>query len=245
MDETHKESLEILTELKGFVSSSKSELRESHAKLNQLEERLSDLAIEVSQERHLTDYVEALGLAKEYINDISLQKGQSIVVVKILAVSSSFSWDFIKNHLLKILEADPELTIHLEWLLVEPKHLKDARAGLNSIKVPWHEISSKRELEIAEAVSSLSKGVSERFTCKLKYYSNIPHWHGVLINDVQLYLGRTSWTTVDDELHLRVGENEYRIFGSESTSRGLPRVRLFNSWFNYYLREGRTAFTHP
>jgi len=71
------------------------------------------------------------------------------------------------------------------------------------------------------------------------YYENLPHWHGILINDGILFMGRTDWNFPDPELEklpyfLYVGQAEYRLFRKDDFTGGGGRIKRFISWFNYY-----------
>ncbi len=68
-------------------------------------------------------------------------------------------------------------------------------------------------------------------------YDNLPHWHGVIINDSILFQGRTEWFRDRDEKgwDLRVGEVEYREFHLDDHYGGKTRIARFVQWFNRYL----------
>jgi len=151
--------------------------------------------------------------------------------IKIIAVSAQFSWrnlveDTIPN-VINIGNKSPKITIKL--LIIEPallhqwgqKKLKmDAERTLKGIPI----ISEKLKTEIDEG----------RLEFEVLLYDNIPHWHGVMIDDEILFLGRCKWNMYKKKKDLSVGQKEYRLFTKDDRFQGYQRVELFKNWFEAY-----------
>ena len=175
---------------------------------------------------------------ESYIRE-SLRTSDAITV-KVMAVSLHYSWDFLKNDLRLIMSDLPEykrITLDLE--MVDPDHLGAMNAP------DWREKGQHIEADIAAFVNkdkSAEKLVeSRRLEVFLYQYRNIPNWHGTLINNQYLFLGRTRWAVHSDKhiFKLSVGEETYRLFASNDVFGGPDRISLFNSWFDYYKHAGK------
>jgi hypothetical protein len=79
---------------------------------------------------------------------------------------------------------------------------------------------------------------TERYKGRLIFtartYKNLPHWHGLLVNEEQLFQGRTNWHFIEQKPTLTVGGNRYRYFNSLDAE-GTERIELFGNWHRYYF----------
>lgn len=153
------------------------------------------------------------------------------VNIKIIAVSAQFSWrnlveDTIPN-LINIGNKSPKISIKL--LIIEPEMLRqwgqkklkmDAERTLKGIPI----IAEKLKTEIDEG----------RLEFEVLLYDNIPHWHGVMIDDEILFMGRCKWNMRKKKKDLSVGQKEYRLFTKNDRFQGYQRVELFENWFEAY-----------
>ena len=83
------------------------------------------------------------------------------------------------------------------------------------------------------------KAPDDRFIFTARNYRNLPHWHGVLVNDEHLFLGRTDWKCPNGNPELAVGQNKYRYYNT-AEERGEDRVKLFLNWHKYYTEFAST-----
>lgn len=186
----------------------------------------------------MPNHIAARRAMKAYIAE-SLRISDS-VSVKVMAVSLYYSWDFLKIELPTLLSEMPShKKVSVELEMVDPEYL--GSLGLRD----WQEkgdhvltgviTSIKGEKEISELI------LSGRVELFLYQYRNIPHWHGMLINNHYLFLGRSRWAIQPDKniCKLSVGEELYRLFASNDIFGGQDRIAMFNSWFDYYKYSGR------
>lgn len=163
--------------------------------------------------------------------DECLQNGKPLnIKYELLAVAMTFSWEFIHKTLPSILDAYPMARVELNLLFVDPDYLDGL--DLPEYPVNWAEISRKRITEIMEFAVQAQK-YQGRLTFSARTYQNLPHWHGWLINNTHLFLGRTDWNISGSKPALTVGQNKYRYFDKDKPE-GLERISLFQDWHTYY-----------
>ena len=73
-----------------------------------------------------------------------------------------------------------------------------------------------------------------RLELNLHLVDNMPHWHGLLINDEILYLGRSKWDMSKNHKEMHVGRKEYRKFTLTDRFQGYQRIEIFQHWFDAY-----------
>jgi hypothetical protein len=198
------------------------------------------------QEKPYSDYNDALRDAELYIvaclNDkMKLQKcvgDRNKIEVKVIAVAMTFSWGFIRDRIPKILRDYPDSYAAIELAFVEPKYLESL--GLENYDINWAEESKQRIRDISNFTTGLPEQLTERLSIVARLYKNLPHWHGFLIDDQYLFLGRTDWSFYRDKPKLTVGQNKYRYF-DRSSSMGIERIELFKDWHKYYLQHNSEA----
>ena len=86
-------------------------------------------------------------------------------------------------------------------------------------------------------IDSLSEEAKKRFSVEIRTYQSIPQYHGIIINNHRLFLGRTDWIFDHEKPELTVGENRYRYFDSKTRigdERGKERIDLFLHWHKFY-----------
>lgn len=152
--------------------------------------------------------------------------------LKIIAVAMTFSWRFINVDIPKILRQYTTATVNLQALFIDHEFL--ATLPLANYDVDWAKESEFRTNQVQRFAVTGSKRFGNRLLMVAKTYKNLPHWHGVLVNDEHLFLGRTNWLFPDGKPELTVGQNKYRYFNT-SSPKGSERVELFKNWHKYYF----------
>lgn len=193
------------------------------------------------QEKPFADFSDAFRDAEECIvarlnNGIKRQKiKQDKIEIKILAVAMTFSWKFICNKIPKILTNYPFSYIDVEVVFVDYQYLESL--DLETWDLNFAEESKQRVREINNFINGLPDQLCSRLSISARVYRNLPNWHGILVDNEHLYLGRTDWSFLTDRPKLTVGQNKYRYF-DHSTSSGIERIKLFKNWHKYYFQFG-------
>ncbi len=154
------------------------------------------------------------------------------VKIKVLGVSAQFSWknlvDLTLPELFEVGHKKPKISI--EFVIVDPQVLHNWGQGLlekESKNTLEHEKQFKKDYK---SFFSLN-----RVDINIWLYDNIPHWHGVLIDNDIFFMGRCKWQIREGgHYHLQVGQKEYRQFTRTDRFRGLIRIELFEQWFDAY-----------
>lgn len=183
-------------------------------------------------------FTKALPDIKDILSDRLKKNGE--VRIRILAVSAQFSWkNIVEDMVMEILSSfKPKPTITVELLLTHPSLLHNW--GQNRL-----EVLTNNTLECIKIFKRTHKNeLSDNGSLKLSYwtYDNIPHWHGVQIDDDVFFMGRCYWEEIDKRLLLKVGEKEYRQFTLNDDFQGKDRIKLFDNWFNLYKRRAIRMF---
>ena len=145
--------------------------------------------------------------------------------IDIIGVSLNHSWPFIKNNIIELLGGNK---LEINIVMTEPEYLDDMNI---------YERKKK-----AEAVAKDVKEImNDNIKFSIHYYKNIPHWHGLLINKSELYLGDANWFVSKeyDRYILKVGSNKYRRFVKNKFKTN-KRIDEFINWFNYYKEMGKS-----
>ena len=153
--------------------------------------------------------------------------------IKIIAVSAQFSWKNIVEVLLpELLKYNSnKVKFKVEFTLVDPEVLRQ-----------W---GQKKLCKYCETTLSLKDIITNqeeykkaiengRLELNLHLVDNIPHWHGILINDEILYLGRSKWDMAKNHKEMHVGRKEYRKFTMTDRFQGNQRIEIFQHWFDAY-----------
>ncbi|MFN8355006.1 MAG: hypothetical protein U0Y10_11200 [Spirosomataceae bacterium] len=181
-------------------------------------------------------FAKALIDIREILNERARSNGE--VSIKILAVSSQFSWkNIVEDTVIEILTTHkPKPKIFIEMVLVSPKTLHNW--GQQRL-----EILADNTLKCIEIFKKNQKTEFSNGHLKLDFweYDNIPQWHGVLIDDDIFFMGRCYWEENNGKYYLKVGEKEYRQFSINDDFQGKDRVNLFNHWFNAYKVRSQKA----
>jgi Cu/Ag efflux protein CusF len=173
----------------------------------------------------------AFAAMAERIEEEVTNKSHPRVDLKLIAVAMTYSWDgFITISIPALLGKG--VSVNLEVVFVDPIFLRDLK--LVNRGVDWAEKSALRMTEVIQ-FAELCEKFDGRFRFVAKTYRNLPHWHGWLVNDEHLFLGRTRWDFADGHKVLTVGQNEYRYFDT-SIKEGQERIELFLQWFKYYSK---------
>jgi hypothetical protein len=158
--------------------------------------------------------------------------------IKITAVGMTYSWPGFIEKIPAWLDQHNKCNINIEALLVSPDYLK--RLPIADSPKDWADESRRRVIDFNKLVDGLPPQNRKRLSCAIKNYEAIPQYHGVLINNDRLFLGRTDWkydNYPQKKPELTVGQNRYRYFNRATTQghdRGSERVDLFLHWHRFY-----------
>lgn len=186
-------------------------------------------------EKPYTDYIEALQDTEKRIREClenDKSNSQNYIDIKILAVSMTFSWNFVAGKVPRILRDYANAHINIEILLVDSDYLESLQ--LEAYDINWALESKQRVMQIKNFINGLPDSWHHRFSISARVYKNIPHWHGFLVNSEYLFLGRTDWDFSTKKPKLSVGQNKYRYF-NRSVFAGSERIDLFSNWHKYYF----------
>ncbi len=165
--------------------------------------------------------------------------GEQKITLKLIAVAMTFSTNFVQARVKKILEDFPKATINIEIVLVDPDYLDDL--PIERKELNWAERARLAQSAMKNFRESSLEQYRGNISIETKLYRNIPHWHGWLINDDYLFIGRTDWVLVEQKgktvPKLTVGQNTYRYY-DRTTMSGKDRISLFANWHNYYFDYG-------
>ena len=174
---------------------------------------------------------EALPYIKQVLID-NLLKNEDISI-KIIAVSAQFSWKSIVEVLLPELLAynRNKVKFEVEFTLVDPEVLR--LWGQKKLCKYCQTVLSLKEI-IANQEEYKSAIESGRLKLNVHLVDNVPHWHGLLINDDILFLGRSKWDMTKRHKEMHVGRKEYRKYTINDRFQGYQRVEVFQQWFDAY-----------
>ncbi|NER37456.1 MAG: hypothetical protein F6J93_26425 [Oscillatoria sp. SIO1A7] len=176
------------------------------------------------------DYTEMRQDLQEILKDLSSKDGISL---SFIAVAMRYSWPMIEDNIDFLLEQCPKGTaISIEVAMVDNSYLADKQL------FDWAEESEKTDSKIKLFRDRYAKELNEDKSIKLNvyHYNNLPHWHGILINNEILFLGRTDWRFKEGESipYFYVGQTKYRLFKQDDNVGGGERIKKFVNWFKYY-----------
>jgi hypothetical protein len=177
---------------------------------------------------------EAFSVAHRYLDlyfQHCLDQGEFLRAdLKLLAVGMTFSWEFITQRIPQLLRKYPSAEVNLEILVVNPKFLK--KLPISKDNIPWKKRCQLHLREIQRLQADPIRH-QNRLRIQIKKYNNLPCWHGILMNNRHLFLGRVNWKFERDLPELTVGQNPYRHYGS-GNPKANDRIQLFLNWFRYY-----------
>jgi hypothetical protein len=160
------------------------------------------------------------------------------VELKLMAVAMTFSWNFVVTKIPRILQDFPKAQIEIKVVFVDPEHL--ASLNLAAYEIDWVQESRQRVKEAQEFAKLCQQQFRARILFTVKVYRNLPHWHGWLVDDKYLFLGRTNWDFLNHYPKLLVGQNKYRYFDT-SSAEGSERIDLYKHWHRYYFASSSDA----
>ena len=174
----------------------------------------------------------------EDIDKLIASSTDKALQIDILGVSARYSWPLLEDHLLSILSkpahsgckikvrlAVCQRTVLEQWALTQQTYdLDKTLAGLAEVQRVLRERFESGQLSI-----------------ELIQFDLLPMWHGVMLGDKILYMGRTRWdmSRTGEAPTLQVGSREYRRFVRQDAFGGNARIEMFNNWFSrLQLRHG-------
>ncbi len=183
------------------------------------------------------DYTIAFSDVEKKIRDILTEKlnnkdDRPVVKLKLISVAMTFSWNFVISQVPKILLQYSTATIELELLFIASEFLE--LQSLATHEINWVQVSKQRVIDVQHFISDMDSTFHGRMVINARTYKNLPHWHGWIVDNRYLFLGRTNWYFKSEKPKLLVGQNKYRYFDT-STQEGDEKVQLFLNWQNYYF----------
>ena len=202
---------------------------------NELNSKLSNIELLLAYGE--PEYYNEFSAAEQEMNKSILDKlmVSDEINLSFLTVSASYSWRFFEDVIRHVDNAFPKETkrITVSFGLVHPDHFDHWKLD------NWKRKAITTIDEIQYFKQKYNNDIESNLI-KLNVYlfDNIPHWHGLLINNSVLYLGRTEWefpnSKRDDISNLLVGQIEYRKFLKNDRFGGERRIKRFESWVRRY-----------
>jgi hypothetical protein len=184
------------------------------------------------------DFNAALPVLKSQIIE-RLKAGKS-VQLRLLAISAQFSWKHLILDAMDTYLGDvgKTQTIDIQIVVVSSRTLE--KWGQDTLRI--HKDAMDRGVTVFRKKyrDQISNGA---ISLRVEEYDNIPHWHGIMIDDDMLFLGRTRWKSGDPPWELTVGQNVYRQFVMLDRFNGTERIDQFKNWFDAYLDRARHLTT--
>lgn len=180
------------------------------------------------------DFTAVLPVMKALIVE-RLEAGQN-VHLRVMAISGQFTW---KHLLFDGMETfvkymGKSQKIRIEFVVVSQRTLE--KWGQETLKI--HKDSMERGVAVFRR--NYSRMIDEgSISLRVEEYDNLPHWHGIMVDDDALFLGRTSWRAGAASWELSIGQNVYRQFFLQDRFRGAERIEQFRNWFDAYLGRSR------
>jgi hypothetical protein len=175
------------------------------------------------------NYTKVLPIIEATITE-KLKENQD-VDIKIIAVSAQYTWKLLIDEtipkLLKYGNKNPKIAIKL--LIVKPEYLRSW--GQRKLEIEGNNIKEFSPFFIENNKKYFEEG---RIKLEIYEYDNIPQWHGILINNETLFMGRCKWKLEQERKELEVGQREYRVYKLLDRFRGDERIELFINWFDAY-----------
>ncbi len=160
------------------------------------------------------------------------------VDLKLVSVSMAFSWKLmIETKIPKILDDYDSCKINLQVVFVDAEYVKSLGSKLST--TDWEVEAKRRLVDIQKFKIICQEKYPDRLDFAARIYKNLPHWHGWLVNDEYLFLGRTDWQFPSNVPSLSVGQNKYRYFDNSSND-GEERIKLYKNWHRYYFEFAST-----
>jgi hypothetical protein len=197
----------------------------------------------ISTSLHYGSYMsnaDAFSIASKWIIDhLNSNLNEEVTLdIKVTVVGMAYSWPGFVDKIPAWLDQHNKCNINIEMLLVSPDYLR--RLPIANSPKDWADESQRRVIDLNKLVDGLPPQNRKRLSCAIKTYEAIPQYHGILINNDQLFLGRTDWkydNCPSKDPELTVGQNRYRYFNRATTQghdRGSERVDLFLHWHRFY-----------
>ncbi len=233
------ETKHIETITKNMLEEAERIREESSKELEKVHDEISLATQTISQVTTFKNYKDAFGEMTQFIiNYLETCKKNNehapTVDLKLIAVAMTFSWEhFISTDLIEIINDYPAASFNISIAFVHHHYLRVRNVG-STTGINWPDICEKRLKDVQEFERDCKESFGNRVTFDYKTFHNLPHWHGWLVNNSQLYLGRTDWTFENHTHKLRVGQNLYRSF-DDTNEQGEQRIELFKSWHRYYF----------
>jgi hypothetical protein len=190
----------------------------------------------LSHEQEFDSSDNAFMKAKQFIEawlveQRSVSNNEALVELKLLTIAMTFSCRFVTQHIPQIISRYPEVTIQIQILIVDPSFLDDLDISRNPVQ---YGKTCRRSIDEIQALLDDPVRHQRRLRLTLRQYSSLPQWHGLLIGEDHLFMGRTDWVFAENEKPaLSVGHNTYRHYG-KADQRGEQRIKLFENWHRYY-----------
>lgn len=180
------------------------------------------------------NYIHAQTTIKESIREF-LNNNENIHI-QIMGVAMQYSWKIlIEDELPKLLKLGNEKQkITVDLYVVQPDHL-----------LKWNQKDLVKYSKMCvdctpEILNDFNENFDQdRISINVYQYDNIPHRHGILINNTVLFRSKCSFS---DQGKLLVGQNGYKMFKTGEQDEAIDSIELFNNWaFMYRERHNLLA----
>ncbi len=173
------------------------------------------------------------------------RRKNKVIRIEAIGVSLVYTCNWLRSQLRELLKDNKDMKIQIEACMVSTEYLnKMVETGAMHWAEPndWcaeAEISYKYLKDLESSAEPDLGGLTVK---GVHLYEFIPQWHGLLINNNYLYLGRCEW---DWEMvgegaeippRLSIGQCLYRYYFADDKFGGRARVELFKGWFKYLKR---------
>jgi hypothetical protein len=155
----------------------------------------------------------------------SFERGDD-VKIDIIGVSARYSWRMAEDQLGPIIKKFDRRKLTVNVAVCTEEIL--LRWNLTS----WRE-DMKRTIQGIKDFSSIHHEAVESGNLNINHFEfdTLPQWHGVMINEKTLYMGRTEWIFyADSPPAMKVGQCQYRKFEPSDRFGGEPRIKMFSNW---------------
>jgi hypothetical protein len=201
---------------------------------NQLHARLTTIesCVLVPRPPRFSDYREAEDKIYQAIETALVEAPG--VELHFLTVSGSYSWPFFEDAIRRLdTKFGTSKKIIVTFCMVAPSHFDQ-----------WSLLNWKRKAEVT--IGSI-EAFKRRYASRIEQrniiietylFDNLPHWHGVLVDNNTLFMGRTEWELppegADTPPELLIGQIEYRKFTRADRFGGAERIARFKNWIERY-----------
>jgi len=157
--------------------------------------------------------------------------------IDMIGVTFKNSSGWVETELLPFIKKNSKYYFELRMVFVDKNFLE----GLGVSDPDRLSDVSRRETWVKEILWPAVENSNGHLRIHVRTITNIPHWHGIMLERRYLYFGRVSWESEDSERGLAYpkgiicADNGYREFIKDDRRGGDERIDLFRRWMGHYL----------